>query len=171
MPKKFELLVESTNVFHISIWGALEEYEDYELPFDGMGSRDSVKLYVSTSGGSCAVGFHLCNKIASLPCKVDVIVPYPTYSMGALIALSGDSLELRPGAFLMFHDYSTDATGKGNEILQETEAYKETFNHLFKSISFPFLTKKECENVLNGQDFYVKWNSPDLKDRIRRHFK
>ena len=32
------------------------------------------------------------------------------------------------------------------------------------------LTKKECEEILQGKDLYVKWTDPDLKDRIKRHF-
>ena len=113
----------------------------------------------------------LIDYIQNLECKVDVVVPYPTYSMGAIMSLSGDSLEIKPGGFLMFHDYSSGiARSKGNEIFKQTESYIETFTYKFNKICQPFLTKKECEDILNGKDLYIKWNDPMLETRIKRHF-
>jgi ATP-dependent protease ClpP protease subunit len=176
MPKKYELLVEPNEgkKYTISIWDNLENYEDYEKLLESMSKiskKDTVKLYVSTPGGRCDIGFMLIDRIRELECMVDVVAPYPTYSMGAIMALCGNSLEISPGSYLMFHDYSGGGgRQKGNETLKSTEAYCEVFNYRFNSICQPFLTKKECEDVLQGKDLYIKWNDPSLKDRIKRHF-
>ena len=126
---------------------------------------------MATPGGRCDVGFMLIDRLQALECPKDVIVPYPSYSMGAIMALCGDSLVINEGSFLMFHDYSTGGRSKGNELFKSTEAYSEVFAHRFRKICKPFLTEKECEDVLQGKDLYIKWNDPTLESRKRRHFK
>lgn len=173
MSNKYEIIAKTKTEYTISIWDHIESYSDYDKVFEELGKikeEDKVILKVSSPGGRCDVGFNLFDRIKGLECRVDVIVPYPTYSMGAILALSGHSLTVNPGAFLMFHDYSTGTKGKGNEIFKQTAAYKEVFEYTFNRICQPFLTKKECEQILNGQDLYVKWNDEDLEKRIRRHF-
>lgn len=176
MPKKYEILVEpnESKKYTLSIWDNLENYEDYDKLLEAMSKiskKDTVILEVSTPGGRCDIGFMLIDRLRALPCNVELRVPYPTYSMGAIMALCGSSLIISPGAFLMFHDYSGGGRAKGNENLKSTEAYCEIFNYRFNSICQPFLTKKECENVLQGKDLYIKWNDHTLETRLRRHFK
>ncbi len=177
MADKYEIIStpKKGSVHDISIWDGIEKYEDYEdllKLLHKISKHDHVNLYVSTPGGRCDVGYMLIDRIRALECRVDVSVPYPTYSMGAIMALCGDSLEIQPGAFLMFHDYSTgNGRSKGNEIYKSTEAYKEVFEYRFKTICQPFLTDKECEDVLEGKDLYIKWNDKSLSARHKRHFK
>lgn len=175
MPKKFELLSTpiSTN-YEINIWDDLEEFEHYDELLKQLPKitvDDLVTIRVATPGGRCDIGFMLIDRFRALKCPVEVVVPYPTYSMGAIMSLCGDSLSIQPGAFLMFHDYSTGTRGKGNEIFKGTEAYKETFRYRFEEVCFPFLSKKECNRILDGHDLYIQWNDPSLEKRIRRHFK
>lgn len=177
MAKKYELSSkpkEGKN-YSISIWDNIEGYEEYDKLIEtmkGITKKDSVTLKVSTPGGRCDVGFMLIDRIMELECTVDVIVPYPTYSMGAIMALCGDSLKVSPGAYLMFHDYSGGGgRSKGNEAFKHTEAYCEVFAYRFNDICQPFLTKNECEDILQGKDLYIKWNTSKLEERIRRHFK
>lgn len=174
MPKKFEVISKPTSSkeYNISIWDSIEDYEDYDdlrKALDEISKKDKVTLNVFTPGGRCDIGFDLYHRIKALECTVDVVVPYPTYSMGAILALSGDSLKVLPGAYLMFHDYSGGAKGKGNEMYKQTAAYMEAFACMFNNICQPFLTKKECADILEGKDLYVKWN--DIEDRVKRHFK
>lgn len=176
MADKYEIIStpKKGTVYDISIWDSIDKYEDYEdllKTLHKIGKDDVVNLYVSTPGGRCDIGYMLIDRLQSLDCKIDVSVPYPTYSMGAIMALCGQSLEIKPGAFLMFHDYSTgNGRSKGNEIYKSTEAYKEVFAYRFNTICQPFLSNTECNDVLDGKDLYIKWNAPSLKERIKRHF-
>lgn len=175
MPNKYEIITRPNEgkKYEISIWDNIEKYEDYDKLFetlDKISSKDSVTLNVSSPGGRCDIGFTIIDKIIGLPCKVDVSVPYPAYSMGALMSLIGSSLEIKPGAYLMFHDYSGGGRQKGNELFKYIESYSEVFTYRFNEICQPFLTAKECERILNGQDLYVKWNDDNLQKRIKRHF-
>lgn len=175
MPKKFEILVTpQSSLYEICIWDDLEEFEHYDelmKVIPKIKEDDQVYLKVGTPGGRCDIGFMLIDRFKGLPCRCDVVVPYPTYSMGAIMALCGDSLTMMPGSFLMFHDYSTGGRGKGNELIKSTEAYSEIFAYRFNDICHPFLTEEECKAVLEGQDLYIKWNDSSLKKRMRRHFK
>jgi ATP-dependent protease ClpP protease subunit len=173
MTSKYEIIVEPRNVYTISVWDGIDSYGDYNdlfKKFTEITANDVVNLRVSSHGGRCDVGFEIYDRLKLLECPIHVTVPYPTYSMGAILALCGNFLKVEPGAFLMFHDYSFGTRGKGNEVFKQTEAYKEVFKYRFNQICQPFLTKKECEKVLNGQDLYVKWNDDNLENRIRRHF-
>ncbi len=176
MPKKYECIVTPNkgSSYEICIWDNLEDFEDYDglmKHLNGIGEHDHVTLKVATPGGRCDVGFMLIDRLMGLPCVVDVVTPYPTYSMGAIMSLCGHSLSMNEGSFLMFHDYSGGGgRSKGNETLKATEAYCEIFAHRFRKICKPFLTEKECESVLQGKDLYIKWNDPTLESRIRRHF-
>lgn len=177
MAEKFEVRCEPNpgKEYHISIWDSIEQYEDYDKLLEyisKISKNDKVTIYVSTPGGRCDIGFMIIDRIREIKCKVDVVVPYPTYSMGALLSLCGNSLEMKPASFLMFHDYSSGSgRSKGNEQFKHTEAYIEVFRHRFNDVCQPFLSKKECEDVLEGKDLYIKWNDHTLEDRIRRHFK
>lgn len=161
--------------YEICIWDNIDGFEDYDdlmKQINKISTEDSVTLRVATPGGRCDVGFMLIDRIKGLPCTVDVVVPYPTYSMGAIMALCGDSLVINEGSFLMFHDYSGGSgRSKGNEMFKSTEAYCEVFNYRFRQVCKPFLTEKECEDVLQGKDLYIKWNDDTLEARMRRHFK
>lgn len=175
MANKIEIETITQSKHHIlTIRDDIEKYEDYDDLFKILPSinrKDSVTLKISSPGGCCAVGFSLFDRINALECLVEVIVTYPSYSIGAILALCGDSLTLEPGAFLMFHDYSTGTRGKGNEISKNAEAYGKYFNYKFNAVCQPFLTKKECEKILNGQDLYIYWDDDNLNKRLERHFK
>lgn len=176
MPNKYSLTTTPlSSEYIIKIWDSLDEFGEYDellKKIEEITEDDRVILAVGTPGGRCDVGFMLIDHIQNIGCEVNVVVPYPTYSMGAIMALSGDSLKISPGAFLMFHDYSDEGgRSKGNEQFKSTEAYCEIFSYRFNSICRPFLTKKECEDVLQGKDLYIQWNDPTLEARIKRHFK
>ena len=174
MKFKVNSTIESTTKYTIDILDDIEEYEDYEKLLDTLDKireKDSVTLKVSSPGGRCDIGFMLYDKISGISGQVDVVVPYPSYSMGALLSLVGNSLELKPGSFLMFHDFSTGNRGKGNEIEKSITNYSKIFKYRFNKICQPFLTKKECEDILHGKDLYVNWDDDNLEARIKRHFK
>jgi len=176
MSDKYEVIStpKKGTVYDISIWDSIDKYEDYDKLLETLQkitADDELLLVVSTPGGRCDIGYMLIDRLLAVPVKIDVIVPYPTYSMGAIMALCGASLDILPGAFLMFHDYSTgNRSTKGNEIYKSTEAYKEVFAYRFNKLCQPFLSPQECEDVLDGKDLYIKWNDKSLPARIKRHF-
>lgn len=157
-------------IVHIYLHGEIENFEDYGALLN-IDAPDQVQLYINCPGGDCSVGFFIIDRLSELSCPIHVTVEYPSYSMGAIIALCGTSLVIKPDAFLMFHDYTSSVYGKGNDIQQQCTEYRQFFKDRFARTCAPFLSNDEIENMFKGQDIYVKHNSPGLKARLKRHFK
>lgn len=132
---------------------------------------DTVTLYLANYGGLCSTGFQIVNAIKECQAGVDIVVDAPCYSMAAILAVSGKSLTLKPGTFLMFHNYSGGDYGKGKERLDATVHFYDHFHRHLKEVVSPFLTTAELERLRNDQDVYIDFYDKDLKKRIERHFK
>lgn len=132
---------------------------------------DVINFYLSSPGGSVASGHQLINAITDTQAKVNMIVDAPCYSMGALLAVAGSSLKMHPGTFLMFHNYSGGAAGKGPDIEDQVVACKQWVYHVFDRVATPFLTKKEMDYIKDNRDVYIHETDENLPARIKRHFK
>jgi ATP-dependent Clp protease, protease subunit len=157
----------------IHMRGPIEEFEDYDNMIKELGKLtpdDELIIRLNTPGGDCSIGFALISKIMALECPVHMIVEYPTYSMGAIMALCGDSLEFEPDTYIMFHDYSGGSRGKGEETAQYINNFRQVFKDRFTRICKPFLSQKEVDKMFKGEDVYIHHNDPTLKRRIERHF-
>lgn len=161
---------------HYDIWlsstvesETLDYVDVCQLLYDA-GPKDSVTLHLANRGGSVDTGIMLVNAVQNCRPGVDIIVESRCFSMAALLALSGKSLTLRPGSWLMFHNYSGGEFGKGREML---DAIQHTHDHLHNWISdlcSPFLTKTELNRLKKDEDVYVRYGDKTLKSRLRRHF-
>lgn len=134
-------------------------------------ANDKVLLYLANYGGLCSTGFQIVNAIKECECGVDIVVDAPCYSMGAIIAVSGASLTMNPGTFLMFHNYSGGDYGKGKERLDATKHFYDHFHRHLERTCAPFLDKKELEALKNDNDVYVSADDKYTGKRIKRHFK
>lgn len=137
----------------------------------GAAKNDKVALYLANYGGLCSTGFQIVNAIRECECGVDIVVDAPCYSMGAIIAVSGKSLVMNPGTFLMFHNYSGGNYGKGKESLDASKHYYDHFHRALKQVVSPFLDAKELEALRNDNDVYVSCDDKYTAKRIARHFK
>jgi ATP-dependent protease ClpP protease subunit len=91
--------------------------------------------------------------------------------MGAIMALCGDDLSIAPDCYIMFHDYSGESHGKGEETAMYVNNYRKMFKDRFTRLCKPFLTQKEIDRMFNGEDIYIQHDDPLLETRIKRHFK
>ena len=160
--------------FDIYIRGTIKKFEDYDdlvTELANIDEKDSVVVHLNCPGGDCAIGFFLIDQLINLPCPVHMVVEYPTYSMGAIIALCGNKLTIRKGSYIMFHDYSGGTDGKGEESYLYTTNYRKVFKERFTLLCKPFLTQFEINKMFKGEDLYIHYDDPSLSDRIKRHFK
>jgi ATP-dependent protease ClpP protease subunit len=161
------------NIYNIDFIGAIDSPDDFKEFFkllNDVSDKDKINISISSNGGCCRTGAKIIDAIQSSKAFIHMIVTYPTMSMGSTIALSGDSLEFKKDAYLMFHNYSTGMEGKGNELMGRVENYIRYFQAHFRRICKPFLTERECVDMFNGKDIYIT-SEDDLELRIRRHFK
>lgn len=162
----------TTIVAHIR--GSMKDFDQYSGLFEKilqLNDTDKLVLYLNTPGGDCSIGFSIAHAVLGAKCKVETVVEYPTCSMGAIIALCGDSILMYDDTYLMFHDYSGGILGKGEETWQHTDNYRKIFKSKFDRICRPFLSAAECSKMFKGEDIYIHNDDPTLETRIKRHFK
>ena len=158
----------------IYIRGVIECFEDYDDLVKELGKvteKDSVVVHLNCPGGDCSVGFFLVDQLMALPCPVHMVVEYPSYSMGAILAVCGDKLTIEPDSFIMFHDYSGGSRGKGGETEAYVNNYRKMFRNRFTRVCKPYLSQSEINRMFKGEDLYIHHDDPSLKERNARHFK
>ena len=145
----------------------------YELLhfFYTVSADDIVFVRMGNFGGALEQCVKICNAIKACQAPVHIIVDAPCYSAGAIISVVGDSLDLKPGTFLMFHNYSGGERGKAGEVRSSVEAHNKNFKKFLEKFCGPFLTKPEINRIINDNDVYIYADDPDLQKRIGRHFK
>lgn len=135
----------------------------------------SVNLYLANYGGYIQGLVPLYNAIHDCVVPVNVIVTSNSYSCGALLALAGATLTMRPNTQLMFHNYSGGEYGKGKELIDAAQASQKNIYEAFHYMAYPFLSKEEIKDLYHDHDKYINWKGKsygvDIKDRIERHFK
>lgn len=164
----------TSRLWDFYIRGDIECFEDYDdliKEFAKVTDKDSAVIYLNTPGGDCSVGFFIIDQIMQLPCHVHMVVQYPTYSMGAIMAMCGNKLTIEKDAYIMFHDYSGGSRGKGEETAAYVNNYRKVFKDRFKRLCCPYLTKAEADKMFKGEDIYIHHDDPSLKERHKRHFK
>ena len=157
----------------IELYDSFDEFEDYEAFFTFLHEadyNDKVDILLNSGGGRCDVGQMLIRALQKTKAFVTVDVVYSSASMAAMLALSGDALILRPGTFLMFHNYSGGIVGKGDEMLQGMAATTKSIKAMAE-ICFPFLTRSEMNKIESDKDIYLHDDEENLEARIKRHFK
>lgn len=159
-----------------SLWSEIpHSYEPFDKLFDHLSSRiegDEFILDIRSPGGSIEVGDMIIRYLKATLAEVTVRVSYPCYSMGSMIALQGDKLEMMEDTFLMFHDFSHGfMPQKNNEIEQQMQAQNPYIKNKMVKWCSPFLTKSETKKMLSGVDLYIKWDDKNIEQRKTRHFK
>jgi len=109
--------------------------------------QDSITLRLASYGGSLDSTIMLMNALWSSEALVSVEVVAPCYSAAAILALCGDSLNIKPHTYLMFHNFSSRYEGKFGEIKEGSSHDQRHYGQLLTSICSPFLTKKELTNI------------------------
>ena len=173
--KPFEIIRHARHVVDYSIYLSENVESNFEYvklleTLRRVTKDDSVTLYLANYGGYCSTGFQIANAIKECKSGVDIIVDAPCFSMAAILAVSGKSLKMNPGTFLMFHNYSGGDYGKGKERLDATVHYYEHFQKAIKNVCYPFLTKDELDAIKHDKDVYISWDERGLKNRMKRHF-
>lgn len=134
--------------------------------------NELVKLYVRNYGGCCATAYQIIHAIKDCKAHTTCILDGPCYSMGAIMALSTNALEVKgKEPFLMFHNYTGGQYGKGGELKEATYNTDKWLETALKQYCYPFLTMKEINKLLKDEDVYIHATDEDLNKRIARHFK
>ncbi len=132
---------------------------------------DHIRVYLSSVGGHAHTAFRLSQVVKESPAWVTMVVDGPCYSGGAMVALAGDGLLMRPHTFLMFHNWHAEVAEKGAAFVSRIENENRHVREAYKRIGTPFLTDKEFNDIVNDRDVYIHETDPTVDARIKRHLK
>lgn len=83
----------------------------YEIPHNAT----EINVYINSPGGDIFQGIAIYNQLKNHQAKVNVIIDSQAASIASIIAMAGDTITMRPGAFIMIHNgwsrISADAEG------------------------------------------------------------
>lgn len=121
--------------------------------------KDHIELRISSNGGFVTEGAQFYNIIREkFEGRCTTYLDAHGYSMGALLFCIGDNERvIYEHSSLMFHDFSSGAIGKANEIISSIQFSAKHIRNFFKSIIVTpgHLTEAEFEQMINGKDFWM----------------
>lgn len=127
---------------------------------------DTIYIHLNTPGGYISTGVQIINAMQSTPAHVVTVLAARAYSMGTFIFLAGDEYLLHDDSRMMFHNFSGEAGGKGQEMLSMVEHTVMWFNKLLKKYCSPFLTDEEMEKICTGTDIWM--DADEVRKRLNK---
>ena len=128
------------------------------------GCTGRIFLHICSDGGSLHDGLAAMDTIKSNKVPITTIMEGAVCSAATLIALGGDTICIRPSAFVLIHQVSSSFWGKYEEFNDEKKTLDKLMNFLRKvykeNTNIPM---KELDNMLK-RDIYInshdciKWN-------------
>ncbi|MEY4591283.1 MAG: hypothetical protein RIR18_178 [Pseudomonadota bacterium] len=165
---RYERQVPVTQVSYY-ICGEIDEPQCYTELFHTLrsaSSTDLIYLHLNSPGGNFDTGLQIINNMKASQARVVTILEARAYSMAALIFLCGDELVVHDNCQLMFHTYSGNFAGKGNEHQAEVKALSHWFEKVMTRICVPFLAVADIEKILEGGDVWME--SDEIRRRLSR---
>jgi len=128
--------------------------------------NDQLEFRINSRGGFVIEGQQFYNIMQEkFPNRVTAYLDNIGYSMGALLFCMANKRVIYPYSDFMFHNYSGGAAGKGGEIKARIKHFSKALEKFFYNLIVEqgFLTKKEFEQMLVGQDYWM-----DAKQMCKR---
>ena len=144
-------------IHHYYLYGVITEAQNYVGMIHHLFHADPneiIKIHLNTQGGSLETGVAIINGMLSSKAHVIASLESQAFSMGTLIFLAAKEWIIYDNTMLMFHNYSGETWGKGNEIVAHIAAQEKWHREITKKLYMPFLSKKEYERVLEGADLW-----------------
>lgn len=116
----------------------------------------TINVRLNTPGGDIHQGTPIVNAIRSSKSHINIYVDGIAYSMGAEIAISGNTLYMYDNSRLMFHNSSTGAWGNAQQLREQADVLDSYDKSLAPLIANKLnISEKEAiEKYLNFKDNY-----------------
>jgi len=131
---------------------------------------DEVKIYIDSFGGSVQTGCMICAAMEDCKAHITTYALDMAFSMGSTIWAFGDTLELFPGAIIMFHNMSTFMYGYLGDIRTDLKIKEDIFDRILEiSIKKGILLQEEKDDIINkNKDIYIPYEEMIKRlDRIK----
>jgi len=125
---------------------------------------DVIHIHLNVTGGILATGVQIIAAMKSSAATIITSIEGECHSLGTLIFLSGDEFIVSQFALAMFHNYSGESYGKGNERYAEVIATNDWFGRIAATAYKDFLTDEEINSILKGSDLWM--NDEEIVERL-----
>ena len=129
--------------------------------------NDEILIRINSGGGSLATANMIVNSIRESQAHVHGFIESTCASAATLIYLSCHSYSLSEDADMMVHTSSSMYGGKEHEQHSYVTFSRKKIHKMVRDRYAGFLTEKEIENVLNGQDYY--FDSEEIAERLEAY--
>lgn len=154
----------------ISVCGGIEEPEQFIQEFNvirNAGENDVVSLFLNTPGGCLYTGTQFRSVLQRCQAETTAYLESGCHSAGTIIALSCDNLEVSDDAFMLIHNYSSGAWGKGTDLVKGVLEQDKWIKSIMREVYKDFLTEKEIEKKLfKSEDIYLQ--AAEIRERWER---
>lgn len=154
--------------FHFYISGSIEEPRHYTEMIHQIRiaqPNDAIHIHLNTPGGYVSTGVQIINAIQSSQGRVVTHLEGEVCSMGSVLFLAGHEMVCYDNCLMMFHNYSAGHIGKGHEVTASVEATNKWFHQLMRDICTPFLSTKELDRIIRGEDIWMQ--SEEIGERLK----
>jgi ATP-dependent protease ClpP protease subunit len=141
-----------------------DKYLELIQTLKGADPQDTVFIYLNTNGGNLYTTVQIMAAMTSSNAKVITCIEGQVCSAGTFIFLKGDTKIVNPHCTFMIHNYSQSTSGKGHEIINQINYMEGYFDGLAADIYGDFLTEKEINNIINGDDLWM--GSHEVVERL-----
>lgn len=131
-------------------------------------ATDIIEIHLNTPGGRLDTGMQIINAIETSQAHIITVLDSRAFSLGTLIFLAGDEMQVHDNCMMMFHNFSSGMQGKANEQAVELDAMTKWFEKLMKRICHPFLTHQEITRLLKGEDLWM--DTDEIRARLTKIF-
>lgn len=162
-PFHYELKNQAPGAAEILLYGFIGKWDEFDYPRfqsvfrDALKSAKEMTIRVHCGGGSVYEGLAIYDLIRNSEAHTKVIVEGMAASMGGVIALAGDEIEMNDNAFFMMHAVSSACWGTKTDFqngIQQIENCEDRLGKIFKE-----RTKADDETISNwfnsGQDHWL----------------
>ena len=89
---------------------------DFKSELEALGDVEEIDMLIHTPGGSVLEGWAIYNLVKNHPAKVSARIGGLAASMGTVIAMAADTVEMPDNAFFMIHNPSGVSMGDADEM-------------------------------------------------------
>lgn len=144
--------------------GSPEKYVDMVHRIRMAGPEETVCIHLNSPGGSIDTGVQIINAMRSSQANIVASVESEACSLATMIFLAADEMVVHDDCIMMFHNFSAGAYGKGHELKANIKGVSDWIEAFMRRLYIPFLTEKEFERLLKGEDFWMQ--SDEIRTRL-----
>lgn len=146
--------------------GEPRDFTELLSVFDVAESNDRIILKLNTPGGQLDSTISILDGIANTSATVIAEIVGDVASAGTIIALACHGFYVAPHSEFMCHNFSGGLYGKGHELKARSKFMHNNIEDLMRKTYHKFLTRKEIESLIKGEDFY--FGKEEVEERLNR---